>query len=290
MNGLVGSIAVLVGLAAAGPSWLVAALVVVTHNIPSARTLGDELALLDRERAGNGPQDVGDALLERGPLRERLQLEPDTREGLQHAVVQVARGMDVAELIPREVAHNHKVVPVSRLENKLFVAMVDPLNVLALDDIRRLTKLEVSPFITSEKAILDKLAAIEANKGASMEDIILDAQKQEGEEENVEITKEQIAAAIKEYHSMTNKEGLGCVFVAECLDNIDKVGSYYMTFFDIATRSAGEFAALAAGTTRMLSVVMMLATGSKSFTASYGSFDGRLGLIACEVLVPRKSV
>lgn len=49
------------------------------------------------------------------------------------------------------------------------------------------------------------------------------------------ITKEQIAAAIKEYHSMTNKEGLGCVFVAECLDNIDKVGSYYVTFFDIAT-------------------------------------------------------
>ena len=54
---------------------------------------------------------------------------------------------EVAELLPREVALNHKVVPVSRLENKLFIAMADPLNVLALDDVRRITKLEVAPMI-----------------------------------------------------------------------------------------------------------------------------------------------
>src|SRR5512137_1600218 len=58
---------------------------------------------------------------------------------------------EIAELVPREMAHNHKVVPVSRLENKLFIAMADPLNVLALDDVRRITHLEVSPMIASEK-------------------------------------------------------------------------------------------------------------------------------------------
>jgi type IV pilus assembly protein PilB len=42
---------------------------------------------------------------------------------------------EVADLVPREVAHNYKVVPVSRLENKLFLAMADPLNVLAIDDV-----------------------------------------------------------------------------------------------------------------------------------------------------------
>src|SRR5438874_6139935 len=51
---------------------------------------------------------------------------------------------DIADLLPREVAHNHKIVPVSRLENKLFTAMADPLNVLALDDVRRITRLEVA--------------------------------------------------------------------------------------------------------------------------------------------------
>ena len=56
--------------------------------------------------------------------------------------------------------HNYKVVPVSRLGNKLFLAMADPLNVLAVDDVKRITKLEVAPLIASEKAILDKLTPI----------------------------------------------------------------------------------------------------------------------------------
>ncbi len=81
-------------------------------------------------------------------------------------------------LLPREIGHNHKVVPVSRLENKLFLAMADPLNVLALDDVKRITKLEVVPLIASEKAIIDKLNNLDAAKAARMEDIIQDAQKQ----------------------------------------------------------------------------------------------------------------
>src|SRR5262245_2903657 len=35
----------------------------------------------------------------------------------------------VSDLVPREMAHNHKIVPVSRLGNRLFLAMADPLNV-----------------------------------------------------------------------------------------------------------------------------------------------------------------
>ena len=56
---------------------------------------------------------------------------------------------EVADLLPREVAHNHKIVPITRLENKLFIAMADPLNVLAMDDVKRITKLEVMPYIAS---------------------------------------------------------------------------------------------------------------------------------------------
>jgi type IV pilus assembly protein PilB len=86
---------------------------------------------------------------------------------------------DITELLPKETAQNHKVIPVSRLENKLFVAMADPLNVLALDDVKRLTKLEISPLIASEKSVMDKLNAIESSKSGSMEDIIESAQKME---------------------------------------------------------------------------------------------------------------
>ncbi len=34
---------------------------------------------------------------------------------------------DISDLLPREVASNYRVCPVSRLENRLFLAMADPL-------------------------------------------------------------------------------------------------------------------------------------------------------------------
>ena len=100
---------------------------------------------------------------------------------------------EVVELLPRDTAHNYKVVPISRLENRLFLAMADPLNVLAIDDVKRVTKLEIFPLIASEKAIVDKLNAFDAAKSGSMEDIIQDAQKQneaDADAESIESVKE----------------------------------------------------------------------------------------------------
>ena len=103
---------------------------------------------------------------------------------------------DVVELLPRDTTYNYKVFPVSRLENRLFLAMADPLNVLALDDVKRITKLEVTPLIASEKSIIDKLNAFDAAKsGGSMEDIIQDAKKQseaDAEADTIESVKEGI--------------------------------------------------------------------------------------------------
>jgi len=109
----------------------------------------------------------------------------------------ISISMELADLLPREIAQNHKVVPVSRLDNKLFVAMADPLNVLALDDVKRITRLEVAPLIASEKAIIEKLNQIDAAKSGSMEDIIEDAKKKQAEaatddDGNIEITKESL--------------------------------------------------------------------------------------------------
>ena len=102
-------------------------------------------------------------------------------------LARVSIPLDVADLLPRENAHNHKVVPVSRLENKLFLAMADPLNVLAVDDVKRITKLDVATLIASEKAITDKLNNIEAAKSSSMEELIQDAQKKGMDDENADV-------------------------------------------------------------------------------------------------------
>ena len=97
---------------------------------------------------------------------------------------------EVANLIPREVALNYKVLPVARLDTKLFLAMADPLNVLALDDVKRITKLDVTPMIASEKAILDKINNLEANKGGGMEEIIKKTEEMDAEAEGAELVAE----------------------------------------------------------------------------------------------------
>jgi type IV pilus assembly protein PilB len=85
---------------------------------------------------------------------------------------------EIANLIPKEVATNHKILPVSRLDNRLFVVMADPLNILALDDIKRITRLEVSVLIAPAKAILDKINNLDVPQ-SKMEDIIQDAEKKQ---------------------------------------------------------------------------------------------------------------
>jgi type IV pilus assembly protein PilB len=108
-------------------------------------------------------------------------------------LARISISSEVAETVSTDLCQNHKVVPVARLENKLFIAMADPLNVLAMDDVKRHTKLEVAPFIASEKSILDKLTNLAAQKGgASMEEIIDAAKKTDEEEANLETVKEAV--------------------------------------------------------------------------------------------------
>jgi type IV pilus assembly protein PilB len=101
-------------------------------------------------------------------------------------LARVAIPQEIAGLVPRDVAVNYKVLPVSRLDNKIFLAMADPLNVLALDDVKRITKLDVQPLIAPERAILDKINNLDAGEAGTMEDIIKSAQEQEELEREAE--------------------------------------------------------------------------------------------------------
>jgi len=93
---------------------------------------------------------------------------------------------EVGELIPKEMARSYKLAPVARLGTKLFVAMVDPLNVLALDDVRQRTKLDVIPMISTEKAVIDALSGVDG--GGSINDAMADiAEAAAEDDEGVEI-------------------------------------------------------------------------------------------------------
>ena len=60
---------------------------------------------------------------------------------------------EVVKLVARDVCEKHKIVPVSRSGASLIVAMSDPTNLHAIDDIKFLTGYNVEPVVASETAI-----------------------------------------------------------------------------------------------------------------------------------------
>ena len=64
----------------------------------------------------------------------------------------------VLRLIPQEVAQKHCVLPLSRVGATLTLAMVDPTNVFALDDVKFMTGLNVEPVVVAEASIQHSIA------------------------------------------------------------------------------------------------------------------------------------
>jgi type IV pilus assembly protein PilB len=69
-------------------------------------------------------------------------------------------------LVPQETAERYSVLPLSRVGATLTLAMVDPTNVFAVDDIKFMTGLSVEPVVVSESALN---AAVRKYYGSSRE-------------------------------------------------------------------------------------------------------------------------
>ena len=81
--------------------------------------------------------------------------------------------IDIIKLIPKEVVLKHQVVPVNRTGSTLIVAMSDPSNIFAVDDIKFLTGYNVEVVVASEQAIE---AAVEKyyTSNVTFDDVMLD--------------------------------------------------------------------------------------------------------------------
>src|SRR5450631_2169303 len=60
----------------------------------------------------------------------------------------------IAKLIPEDTARRYEVLPLSRVGASLTIAMVDPTNVFAMDDIKFMTGFNIEPVVASESSIL----------------------------------------------------------------------------------------------------------------------------------------
>src|SRR6058998_796206 len=61
----------------------------------------------------------------------------------------------VIKLIPAETAQKYQIIPLSRAGATLTIAMTDPTNVFAMDDIKFMTGYNVEPVVASETAVIE---------------------------------------------------------------------------------------------------------------------------------------
>ena len=82
-------------------------------------------------------------------------------------------------LIPEKMARQYRIIPICKLSNTLVVAMADPLNILAIDDVKTITKFNIEQVLSTET---DILAAIDRHYAAEGGALLQNAVEQEESE------------------------------------------------------------------------------------------------------------
>lgn len=92
---------------------------------------------------------------------------------------------DALRLIPGDAAQKYKIIPIKKIGNKVTIAMADPSNIYAIDDLKFMTGYHVEPAVATEAAIkfaIDKYYdSMETMKNVvdSMEDVDMEVITQE---------------------------------------------------------------------------------------------------------------
>jgi type IV pilus assembly protein PilB len=157
---------------------------------------------------------IGDMLIERGLITENelkfaLDMQKQTKEKLGEVLVKnkivtpediaktlavqlevdyvdlakVTIAPEMAQLVHKNTAKKNHIVPVQKQGTTLFVAMDDPLNYYALDEVRKATNFKIVPLIATQVSVERAINTLYGNEGAkqAIEDF-----KKEFKDENVD--------------------------------------------------------------------------------------------------------
>ncbi len=91
---------------------------------------------------------------------------------------------EVVKLVPPQIARKYEVLPVKRTGNALTLAMADPTNVFALDDVAFMTNLQVLPVVASQGAIRQAIERLYEPQAAAFSEVIT---AMEGDAPDVEV-------------------------------------------------------------------------------------------------------
>ncbi|MES2790284.1 MAG: ATPase, T2SS/T4P/T4SS family [Planctomycetota bacterium] len=88
----------------------------------------------------------------------------------------------VLELVPETMASLYKILPIAMKDNVLTVAMADPQNIAALDDLRNFLGYDVRGAVSNEAHVQEAIERYYAGREEGIEDVLRDIEEQMGED------------------------------------------------------------------------------------------------------------
>ena len=182
---------------------------------PVSRRLGDLLVregLIDNEQLARALQEqkgsndkLGSILVKLSFVTEENLIAFLSRQyGIQSITLsQLDIDPDILKLVPEQIARKYEVLPVKLQGNTLTLAMGDPTNVFALDDVGFMTNLQVIPAVASQAAIRQAIDRAYDSKGGGIADIV---SEMEGAAADVELVGEDEEAAASKVDVFELKE------------------------------------------------------------------------------------
>jgi type IV pilus assembly protein PilB len=148
----------------------------VSSNVISEDQLKEALSM--QKRAGGR---LGTNLVKLGYLSEEKLVTFLSRQYGVPAVNLSEYKIDpsVLKLVPRDIARKYLIIPVARVGATLTIAMTDPSNVFAIDDVKFMTGYSVEVVISSESSIIDAISSLYKGGG----DALVTAKKKEGSQQ-----------------------------------------------------------------------------------------------------------
>ena len=123
----------------------------------------DEALVLQKQTG----ERLGDVLIENGTITERqligalqMQLGVDFID-----LTAVSIPVELTKYVPRAVAKKYSLVPVKLVRDELFVAMSDPLNFVAQEEVKAVSHKQVVPMIATRKAVEQSIVSLYGSEG-----------------------------------------------------------------------------------------------------------------------------
>lgn len=114
-----------------------------------------EIQLLTALAEKSPDEKLGDTLLREGYITEQQLIEVlEFQLGIPHInIFQYPIEQEIVQLVPQEIAKRYQVMPIRSEENQLFVAMADPMDYFAIEELRMATGYQIVPAIATKDAL-----------------------------------------------------------------------------------------------------------------------------------------